>query len=117
MQVDLKILPPDSDTPVFDSSHPPTSAPFSLRDLRPMLLPGETLTIKKLSDKRELVQLTGDLEAADESSSLLTRLIRKLPVETDGPALASREIISTPLDKYEIALNGDLRSASKSLSV
>ncbi len=117
IQVELKILPPDSDTPVFDSNHPPVSAPFSLRDLQPMLLPGETLTIKKLSDKRELVQLTGHLEDADESSSLLTRLIRKLPVETDGPALASREIISTPLDKYEVALNGDLRSASKSLSV
>ncbi len=117
IQVELKILPPNSDEPLFNSSHSPLSAPFSLRDLQPMLLPGETLTIKKLSDKRELVQLTGHLEDADESSSLLTRLIRKLPVATDGPALSSREIISTPLDKYEIDLQGDLRSASKSLSV
>jgi signal transduction histidine kinase len=117
IQVELKILPPNSDAPVFDSRHPPVSAPFSLRDLQPMLLPGETLTIKKLSDKRELVQLTGNLEDADESSSLLTRLIRKLPVETDGPALSSHEIISTPLDKYQVDLQGDLRSASKSLSV
>lgn len=117
IQVDLKILSPDSDTPIFDSSHPPVSAPFSLHDLQPMLLPGETLTIKKLSDKRELVLLTGHLEDGDESSNLLTRLIRKLPVDIDGPALGSREIISTPLDKYEVELQGDLRSASKSLSV
>lgn len=117
IQVTLQALPPASETPIFDSQNEPTAAPFSLADLQSLLLPGEALSIKNTNNNRTLVNLTGKIEQADESWNLLTQLIRRLPVEEYDKALASREIITTPLNNYEVTLKGDVRSVSKSLSV
>ncbi|GGY86349.1 hypothetical protein GCM10011613_34320 [Cellvibrio zantedeschiae] len=117
IQVELQVLAPNSDIPIFDSRHKTTSVPFSLTDLQNLLLPGETLQIKNLGDDRTLVKLTGAIEQADESWNLLTKFIRHLPVNEYDKPLASREVITTPLNNYEIALTGDLRSVSKTLSV
>lgn len=117
VQVDLVVLPPNSDVPIFDSKNEPTSAPFSLGDLQSLLLPGEILQIKNLTNQRQLVSLTGKIEQADESWNLLTQLIRRLPVDAYDKPLESLDLINTPIDSYQILLKGDVRSVSKSLSV
>ena len=117
IQVQLSVLSPGSEQAILDSNQQPSAAPFSLADLLSSLLPGEILRIHKLNSKNELISLTGVTEQSDESWNLLTRLIRRLPVDEYDTALESQEIISTPLDNYEMALKGDVRSVSKSLSV
>jgi signal transduction histidine kinase len=117
IHVELSVLPPNSEEPIFDSKQQPTSAPFSLKDLQPLLLPGETLRIQNLANKKQLINLTGNIEQADESWNLLTRLIRRLPVEEYDTPLESVEVVSTPLDNFEILLKGDVRSINKTLSV
>jgi signal transduction histidine kinase len=117
IQVDLMVLPPNSSTPIFDSKTTPTATPFSLNDLNSLLLPGETLSIRKSTEKKELITLLGKTEAEDESWNVLTRLIRRLPVDEFDTPLEKIETISTSLDNYEVKLKGDVRSISKSLSV
>ncbi|MFZ6654207.1 sensor histidine kinase [Undibacterium sp. TJN19] len=123
MEVHLSVLPPDSDTALLDSKNTPTATPFSLKDLQGNLLPGETLRIRKRDaqdskdSKDDLVNLTGAFEQSDESWNIITRLIRRLPVDEYDVPLESRETISTPLANYEVLLKGDVRSVSKSLSV
>ncbi len=123
MEVSLTVLPPDSDTALLDSKNPPTATPFSLMDLQGNLLPGETLSIRKRDyqgskdSKDDLINLTGAFEQSDDSWNIITRLIRRLPVDEYDVPLESKEIISTPLANYEVLLKGDVRSVSKSLSV
>ncbi|MFZ6769137.1 sensor histidine kinase [Undibacterium sp. Di26W] len=120
MEVSLAVLPPDSDIALLDSKNAPTATPFSLRDLQGNLLPGETLRIRKRDvqdSKDDLVNLTGAVEQSDESWNIITRLIRRLPVDEYDIPLESRETINTPLANYEVLLKGDVRSVSKSLSV
>ncbi|WP_395005948.1 sensor histidine kinase [Undibacterium sp.] len=117
IHVELMVLPPDSQIPLLDSRSVPTASPFSLGDLQTMLLPGESLRIRKSSDKKDVIELVGKVEQEDESWNLLTRLIRRLPVDEYDTPLEGTELISTPLDNYEIMLKGDVRSISKSLSV
>ncbi len=123
MEVSIAVLPPDSDTALLDSKSTPTATPFSLKDLQDNLLPGETLRIRKRDtqdskdNKDDLINLTGIVEQSDESWNIITRLIRRLPVDEYDVPLESRETISTPLANYEVLLKGDVRSVSKSLSV
>lgn len=123
MEVSLSVLPPDSDSALLDSKNAPTATPFSLKDLQDNLLPGETLRIRKRDaqdskdNKDDLINLTGAFEQSDESWNIITRLIRRLPVDEYDVPLESKEIISTPLANYEVLLKGDVRSVSKSLSV
>ncbi len=117
IHVELQVLPPNSDIPIFDSRQAPSSAPFSLSDLQPMLLPGEVLQIKKLPERKQILQITGSNAATEDSWQLLTELIRHLPVDEYDKPLAASEIIHTQLGSYEITLRGDVRSISKSLSV
>ncbi|PRC91357.1 Histidine kinase-, DNA gyrase B-, and HSP90-like ATPase [Solimicrobium silvestre] len=117
IQVQLSVLAPNSDEVLFDSSSVPTAAPFSLGELQSSLLPGETLRIRKLAGQNDLIKLAGIVDNADDSWNLLTRLIRRLPVGEFDQPLDSVEEISTPLGNYEVILQGDVRSVSKSLSV
>ncbi len=117
IQVVLVILPPNSEIPLFDSKNEPTSAPFSLFDLQNVLLPGENLQIKNINNQHQIINLTGEIDDADESWNLLTKLIRRLPVEAYDTPLENLEIINTPIDSYQVLLKGDVRSVSKSLSV
>ncbi|BBB58822.1 hypothetical protein UNDKW_0549 [Undibacterium sp. KW1] len=123
MEVSIAVLPPESDTALLDSKSTPTATPFSLKDLQDNLLPGETLRIRKRDaqdskdSKDDLINLTGIVEQSDESWNIITRLIRRLPVDEYDVPLESRETISTPLANYEVLLKGDVRSVSKSLSV
>jgi signal transduction histidine kinase len=117
MDVRVQVLAPHSNAILLDSQQTPSATPFSLNDLSEMLLPGETLSIRKASEKQTVLQLVGKIEQEAESWNLLTRLIRRIPVEEFDTPLESKSLISTPLDNYEIHLKGDVRSISKSLSV
>ncbi|WP_291982514.1 HAMP domain-containing sensor histidine kinase [Candidatus Accumulibacter sp. ACC005] len=117
-EVQVEVLPPGDGPAVFDSNEDGAIPPFSLNDLTGLLLPGETLTIQK-ADRGEptnLVQLHGKDEVLEEPSPLLTRLIRKLPVERyDAPVELTDEVV-TPMGSYQILFHGDARSVNKILS-
>ena len=118
MQVRVEVLAPGDEGVVFDSNADGAVPPFALGDLRAQLLPGETLRIRKstLPNAPDLVRLSGNESSTAESSPLLTRLIRRLPVDSYDAPLALQEDIATPLGNYTIDLQGDARSVNKSLS-
>ncbi|MGV7211639.1 sensor histidine kinase [Oxalobacteraceae bacterium A2-2] len=116
IQVAIAILPPGGGKPLLDSAAGRSSQPFSLKDLQPMLLPGETLTIRR-ADGRQIASLVGTVDDEQQSWHVLTTLIRHLPVDTYDAPLEASEIIATPAGSYQVTLQGDVRSVSKSLSV
>ncbi len=119
MQVRVEVLPPGDGAALFDSNADGAVAPFSLGDLRAQLLPGETLRIRKAGQiaGADLVRLSGSEATSAESSPLLTRLIRRLPVDSYDAPIELTEEVATPLGNYTIHLKGDARSVNKSLSV
>jgi hypothetical protein len=94
----MQVLAPGfTGAPLFDSNAPGATPAPSLDDLRQALQPGEALRIRKLgSAKAESLVIKGE-ESGELSSPLITRLIRRLPVDTAVTPLASREILATPL--------------------
>jgi signal transduction histidine kinase len=119
MQVRVEVLPPGNGGALFDSNAEGAVAPFSLGDLRAQLLPGETLRIHKSGHANgpDLVRLSGSEAVAAESSPLLTRLIRRLPVDSYDAPIELIEDVATPLGNYTIQMHGDARGVNKSLSV
>ena len=117
-QVQVEVLPPGEGVPLFDSREPGALPPFALNDLTHLLLPGETLSLRKLGGKEgDVIQLSGRDEALEQTSPLLTRLIRRLPVESlDTPVVELSDDLPTPLGSYHLVLKGDARSVNKSLS-
>jgi signal transduction histidine kinase len=115
IQVRVRVLAPGDLPPLLDSDAGSSVRPFALTDLKSSLLPGETLRVQRSG--RTLVELTGAAPAEEPSWRLLTSLIRRLPVESYDKPLTTTETIVIPSGRYEIALNGDARSVSKSLSV
>ena len=119
IRVHVEVLPPGDGAPLFDSNAEGAVPPFSLGDLRIQLLPGETLRIHKSGQTKgpDLVRLSGSEATTAESSPLLTRLIRRLPVDSFDTPVELIEEVATPLGNYIIHLKGDARSVNKSLSV
>ena len=117
-QVRVEVLPPGDEPALFDSSAPGTMPPFALGDLATLLLPGESLVIRKADAKgMEVAQLAGKEEMPEQTSPLLTRLIRRLPVESlEPPVTELTEEVATPLGSYRLVLKGDARSVNKTLS-
>lgn len=117
IEVRMQVLGPGSDQPLFDTAAPGASPPPSLQDLRKALLPGETLSIRKLGtkDARPLV-LHGRDESAEPSSPLITRLVRQLPVKGSTGLVEARELLATPAGRYEVLLTGDARGIERGLS-
>ncbi|BAL22556.1 histidine kinase [Azoarcus sp. KH32C] len=117
-QVRVEVLPPGDGLALFDSHDAGAMPAFALDDLTTLLLPGETLTIRKAgSADAETVQLSGKDEAQEQTSPLLTRLIRRLPVESlDAPVVELADEVATPTGSYELRLKGDARSVNKTLS-
>ncbi len=117
-KVRVEVLAPGEEGTLFDSNTPGAVPPFSLDSLGGLLLPGESLSIRR-ADARdtEIIQLAGRDEALEQSSPLLTRLIRRLPVESlDAPVVELTDEVTTPLGNYRILLKGDARSVNKVLS-
>jgi hypothetical protein len=59
------------------------------------------------------VQLRGKDEVRG-ASPLLTRLIRKLPVESYDAPVELADEVATPMGSYRILLHGDARSVNRS---
>lgn len=117
-RVRVEVLAPGEEGALFDSNSPGAVAPFSLDSLGSLLLPGESLGIHRATGKgEEILQLAGRDEALEQSSPLLTRLIRRLPVESlEAPVVELEDEVATPLGNYRILLKGDARSVNKVLS-
>ena len=118
-QVRVEVLPPGEGPALFDSEQDGATPPFALDSLGSLLLPGETLRILKAADgkEREIIQLSGRDELLEQSSPLLTRLIRKLPVDSlDAPIVELADEVATPFGNYRLQLSGDARSVNKVLS-
>ncbi len=117
IQVGVTVLAPGRDRVLLDSAQGGAPA-FSLNSLGALLLPGETLRIDKLTgaEPQRVIELTGRAEP-QQQWSLLTTLIRHLPVEAYDDPLAAQAMIATPAGGYRVTLSGDLRSVSKTLSV
>lgn len=113
IRVHLKVLAPGDEPALFDSNSPQAHAPFALQDLTPLLLPGETLSIRRQG--REIASLTGAEAPGQPASPWLLRLIRKLPVEGYDNTLEASDSIATPLGAYELRLRGDVRSVNRTL--
>ncbi len=118
MQVRFQMLAPGGAPPLFDSNAPGAVLPPSLTDLRQTLLPGETLQITRQGGRpNEAITLRGVQDTGEVSSPWLTRLIRRLPVDTPLAPLSARDIITTPAGSYEVRLGGDVRGIEQALSV
>jgi signal transduction histidine kinase len=116
IEVQVKVMPPGAGPALLDSASHSASRPFSLTDLKASLLPGETLRITRAGSSAPLIELTGAAPPQDTSWRLLTSLIRRLPVEAYNAPLTATETLVLPSGRYDIALNGDVRSVSKTLS-
>ncbi len=115
--VRVEIFAPDNNTPIFDSNNPSATPPFALSDLTSTLQTGETLAIRKLGGSAlNTVMLNGHDDIADDSSSWLHRLIRRLPVENDMPTMAVHDTLHTSIGSYEISLTGNASVIDRSLS-
>jgi signal transduction histidine kinase len=118
IRVSVVVLAPGADAVVLDSDKASAADGFSLADLAPMLLPGETLRIDKVTGgAAPLIELAGASGTEDASQHCLTALIRRLPVDTYDTPLAATHRIATPLGSYDVVLAGDVRSVSQSLGV
>ncbi|MYM85437.1 sensor histidine kinase [Duganella sp. FT50W] len=117
INVSIAVFSPGDGAPLLDSGTGPAAPPFSLTDLKPMLLQGESLQIKRLSDGVQLPLLVAPIDPEEQSWNFVTALIRRLPVDAYDVPLSAKEIIATPAGSYEVLLKGDVRSVSKSLSV
>jgi signal transduction histidine kinase len=117
IRVHMQMLAPGSTAPLFDSNAPGAVPPPSLDDLRKTLLPGETLRIQRLGNgKQPLLVLKGE-EEAELDSPLIARLIRRLPAQGAVAPSPMRDVVATPLGRYEVTLNGDARGIESRLSV
>jgi signal transduction histidine kinase len=114
--VHLRLLPPGESPAFFDSDRPGTQRPFSIADLQPLLLPGEALTVRRDGLPRPLLKVTGAAAAIDEASPWMDALIRRLPVDGYDAPLSAREVIATPLGRYELELAGNLRPVNRQLA-
>lgn len=102
--------------PIFDSNAEGATPPFSLNDLRTLLLPGETLRVKKSGATADLVKLAAVAEEGVPALPWIDQLIRRLPVEGFDTTMEAKETISTALGSYEVTLTGDARGVNRALA-
>jgi signal transduction histidine kinase len=118
-QVHIQVFPPSQGTALFDSHQAGAAPSFTLADLTPLLLPGESLVLGRpvAQGIQEVARLVGKDLGQDQTSPWLNQLIRQIPVE---PATASElelsDTVATPLGSYRLQLKGDARSVNRTLS-
>jgi signal transduction histidine kinase len=132
-RIDVRVrwLDAGDGAPLFDSARPGATPPFSLTDLTPLLLPGETLRIAKAGaapGEAALVTLAGTEPPAPAPSSWFARtfgdslneaistLIRRLPIEGEAAPIEATETIRTAAGSYVLHGTGDERSADRTLA-
>lgn len=113
----VQLLPPGDpqQLPLFDSTQAIANAPFTLDALQDQLLPGETLTIKRLPHTT-IANLRGH-ERETPVSLWSDTLIEQLPLGQRLSSLQAQDTIVTPLGDYELTLTGDARSVNRQLSI
>lgn len=117
MQVEVQMLPPGHGPALLDSNSHGAIPPFAVSDLKPLLLPGETLRLHAQGRQQSEVVLVGGDDQPDPAWPWLRRLVQGLPVQNQGPqALQVTENIATPLGLYTMTLHGDVRSVNRSLT-
>jgi signal transduction histidine kinase len=115
IRVRVRVFAPGSQPPLFDSDAAGAAAPFSLNDLKGQLQPGETLSIRKVNGKAELLSLRGEEDATNRPSRFLSRIISWLPVQDSDRPLTQTRIVATPLGDYELHVAGDTRSVDRNI--
>ncbi|CAN5401983.1 hypothetical protein BH10PSE17_BH10PSE17_14790 [soil metagenome] len=119
MQVRIEVLAPGDGPALFDSNNADATPPFSLQDLATQLLPGETLSIRKLGRNgaaREVIKLEASPDRLPATSPWIDGLIRRLPVDGYDAPIVSSDSLDTPVGRYELQITGDLRSVNRSLA-
>ena len=116
MSLRLRLLPPGAAPPLFDSNTPGATLPFSLADMRSLLLPGEQLTVQRSGAPQPLFRLTGAQAGDEPIAPWVAQIIRRLPVDGFDAPVVSREVIDTPLGRHELVLTGDIRSVNLALA-
>lgn len=117
MRIRVEVLEPGGGPALFDSNRPGATPPFSLKDLRYSLLPGETLRLTRPGAKRPLLELSGSEDDAQAASYLMRRLIQRLPVEGFDAPIKRRQTIATALGPYTLTLVGDVRGVNRGLVI
>jgi len=118
IDVRVEVLPPEDGSALLDSTSPHATPPFSLNDLAPLLLPGETLRIRKLTQNggSDIVTLAGAERTLQPTSRHIDKVLHYLMPDRPDKPIESRETIATPLGGYELSLTGDVRTANKAIS-
>lgn len=113
----IKVMSPGGHTVLLNSDNAHAIPPFSLNDITSLLMPGETLRIRRLENDtaHALLQLKGAGPALDNYSRLISGLIRRLPVDGYDTPMQAQHIIMTPLGAYELFMTGDIGSVNRSL--
>ncbi len=117
--VRVQVFEPNNEKTIFDSNDESAVAPFTLNDLQSLLLPGETLQIRKTkSDAKAppLATVTGQFDEPQVSARWIDRILRLISSETDTKTLLLRDTVATSLGNYDVQLAGDTRSVDKALS-
>jgi len=137
-RIDVRVrwLAPGDGEPRFDSARAGATPPFSLSDLSPLLLPGETLQLRRLAatsaattaSAPPLVTLTGTRATPPAASGWMPQalndfmsrgirgLLRRLPVDGEDSPIEAAETIRTAVGSYELHGYGDERSATRALA-
>ncbi|MGL4229817.1 MAG: sensor histidine kinase [Casimicrobium sp.] len=117
--VRVQVFEPNNERAIFDSNDESAIAPFSLNDLQTLLLPGETVQIRKANSDAKappLATITGQFDEPQVSARWIDRILRLISSDTDTKTLSLRETIATSLGNYDVQLMGDTRSVDKALS-
>jgi two-component system, OmpR family, sensor kinase len=105
---------------VFDTAASRESSPAGLTDLSQSLLPGETLQLKRLSGRNANtppLTLRNQLDAQEQVSPWVRRIVSLLPVDTQVPPLKAVDTINTAVGSFEATLTGDVRAVERSISI
>lgn len=109
---------------LFDSNAPGATPPFALSDLQSLLLPGESLEIRKSKQEADantpVAQLKGELKEAPITyprlQRLVNKLIRRLPQDSSHTPLHYSDTIATAMGEYQLTLRGDERTVDRALA-
>ena len=116
MVIRLRLLAPGDAPPLFDSDAPGAVLPFSLAEVRALLLPGERLAVQRAGTAAPLLTLTGASLADEPVAPWIAQLVRRLPVDGFDVPVEARERIDTALGRFDLVLAGDIRPVNTALA-
>jgi len=114
--VRVEMLPPGDGPALLDSERGDATPPFSLQDLAPLLLPGETLSVRKEGEAGAPVVTIRGVNETEVAAPWLTSVVRRLVVEGNTAPIVAQEVVATPMGNYALTLTGDARSVNKTLA-